>query len=341
MALGFRLVRFAPLVVLAMACSSASTTQNDRSTATCGNQVVEPGEQCDGLQAPTCAQVTGNPTAVGVAQCSPTCVVFVASCPLGANPGVGGTNGGSGFPGNGGVPSYGGIPVGGLTGQGGIPIMGGAPPFGGFPTTGGAPPFGGFPATGGDPGSGGFFSTGGAPSNGGFVSTGGDPGNGGSQSTGGSPSTGPLGDLNALRQACLETINQYRATLSLPPLNRASASVETCSDNGAQSDASTGVAHGSAGDCPGMSAQNTCPGWNPNQYGGVVNALKACLQAMWNEGEPPVGRDQCLQQYFAGNTACVLAHGHYLNMSGSNPVVSCGFYAMPNGRVWMNQDFGR
>jgi hypothetical protein len=264
-------------------------------------------------------------------------MVFVLSCPSSQNPGVGGNNGGSGFS-NGGYPVAG--AGGGLTGQGGIPAMAGAPPFGGFPT-GGAPPFGGFPSTGGDPGNGGFTSTGGDPGNGGFTSTGGDPGNGGS-ATGGGSSTGPLGDLNALRQACVDSINGFRGTLSLPPLSRASASVEACSDQGAQSDGTTGVAHGSAGNCPGMSAQDTCPGWSPTQYGGVVNALKACLQAMWNEGEPPEGRDKCISDYFAGNTACFLAHGHYLNMSSSsNSVVSCGFYAMPNGKVWMNQDFGR
>jgi hypothetical protein len=336
-------MRFAPLVAFAIACSSASNSSNERASATCGNGIVEPGEQCDGFVVPTCAQLTQNVTVPGVPQCSNTCTIVTTSCPGTSNPGVGGANGGSGFSNNGGF-----APTGGLTGQGGIIVVtGGAPPFGGFPTTGGAPfggfpttggapPFGGFPATGGDQGNGGFVSTGGAPpSTGGFVATGGD------SSTGGSSNTGPLGDLNALRQACVDTINQYRSTLGMPALTRASASVETCSDSGAQSDATTGVAHGSAGDCPGMSAQNTCPGWNPSQYGGVVNALKACLQAMWNEGEPPVGRDQCIQQYFQGNTACFLAHGHYLNMSGNNPVVSCGFYLMPNGRVWMNQDFGR
>jgi hypothetical protein len=147
--------------------------------------------------------------------------------------------------------------------------------------------------------------------------------------------------VNALREACVQTINQYRATLSLPPLTRANATVETCSDTGAQSDATTGQAHGSSGKCPGMGAQDTCPGWSPNQYGGVENAMKACLQSMWAEGDPPEGRNQCIQEYFSGNTACFLAHGHYLNMSSTdNTVVSCGFYVMPDGRVWMNQDFG-
>jgi hypothetical protein len=134
----------------------------------------------------------------------------------------------------------------------------------------------------------------------------------------------------------------YRATKMLTPLKRASASVEACSDMGAMSDGTTMVAHGSAGKCPGMSAQDTCPGWPPQQYGGAAGALKACLQSMWNEGEPPEGRDMCLQEYFSGNIACFEMYGHYLNMSDpSNGTVSCGFFVMSSGALWMNQDLGR
>jgi hypothetical protein len=169
----------------------------------------------------------------------------------------------------------------------------------------------------------------GAPSESGGAPT----GSGGSPtSSGGTPSAD---GLDALRQVCVDTINQYRQTLSLPPLSRATAEQETCSDQGAQLDGTTGDAHGSAGDCPGLGAQNTCPGWNPNRYGGEEGALRACLQLMWNEGEPPVPRNQCTGQ-------CFQTYGHYLNMSSSSSrVVSCGFYRMPNGQIWMNQDFGR
>jgi hypothetical protein len=334
MACRFKVGKLAPLVAFLLACSSASNTKEDRPPPTCGNQLLEAGEQCDFPFVPSCAQALNNASLSGFTQCI-GCQVSIASCQQGPNPGNGGFGGGGfpsngGFAPNGGFPSNGGVPNnGGLTGQGGIPVMGGMPPFGGFPGTGGDLNTGGFVATGGDPGTGGFVATGGVPGTGGT-------------STGGNGNTGPLGDLNALRQTCLDTINQYRATMGLAPLSRASASVETCSDTGAQSDATTGRAHGSAGDCPGMSAQNTCPGWNPSRYGGTANALNACLQGMWNEGEPPVGRDQCIQDYFAGNTACFLAHGHYLNMSNSSyTAVSCGFYLMPDGRVWMNQDFGR
>jgi hypothetical protein len=156
----------------------------------------------------------------------------------------------------------------------------------------------------------------------------------------GGGSSGVLGDLNALRQTCVDTINMYRAMKMLAPLKRAAASVEVCSDMGAQSDATAMVAHQSAGKCGGLGSQDTCPGWSVT--GGVANALKMCLMSMWNEGEPPEGRQQCISEYFAGNIACFEAHGHYLNMSDpNNGTVSCGFYVMPNGKVWMNQDMGR
>jgi hypothetical protein len=69
--------------------------------------------------------------------------------------------------------------------------------------------------------------------------------------------------------------------------------------------------------------------------------MKQCLSQMWAEGEPTEGRQECLRKYFAGDQACFLAHGHYLNMSDAgNGFVSCGFFTMTNGRIWMNQDFG-
>ena len=252
-----------------------------------------------------------------------------------AVPGAGGTPGS----GTGGQVTTGGVGSGGSsTGGSGV---GGSAPTGGGPATGGSSGTGGRPSTGGSPGTGGKGSGGAA--------TGGSPGTGGGPATGGSPGTGgssggPLGDLNALRNACLQTINQYRSMLNPAPspLVRASASVETCSDSGAASDAATGVAHGSAGNCPGMGSQNTCPGWPVNQSSGVIGAMNSCLAQMWAEGEPPEGRTACINKYFAGDTACFEAHGHYLNMSDpANRLVSCGFAVMTNGRIWMNQDFGK
>lgn len=300
------------LIVMAVSCSASSADAPpggglDAGVAFCGNGLVERGEECEGKApiAATCAAVTMGARPVGSVSCV-SCRIDPSGCRSAA--GAGGTPGG---------------PVG----------MGG-----GIGTAGGNTSSGGLTASGGFVGGGGAVGSGGSLGNGGTLGSGGAIANGGA----GGDSSGPLGDVNALRQACIDTINMYRATVSGDaPLARATASVEACSDTGAQSDATAGVAHGSAGKCPGMGAQDTCPGWDPTRYGGAEGALKACLQSMWAEGEPPEGRTQCVQEYFQGNTACFLKYGHYLNMSDpANGVASCGFYVMPNGKLWMNQDLG-
>jgi hypothetical protein len=227
---------------------------------------------------------------------------------------------------------------------------GGAPPFGtggGAPTgTGGFVATGGLPGTGGFvvPGTGGFVATGGLPGTGGFdPGTGGfDPGTGGTDpGTGGVPATGGSGsgdELDALRQACVDEINRYRATLGRAPLRRATPEQEACSDAGAKKDGDANAAHSSSRDCPGLGGQNTCPGWPVRAGQTLQSTLFSCLQQMWAEGEPPLPRDQCIQQY----QTCFLVHGHYMNMSDpSYGVAACGFYQLPNGSWWMNQNFGR
>jgi len=147
-----------------------------------------------------------------------------------------------------------------------------------------------------------------------------------------------------VRQVCVDTINEYRATLGLSPMNRASADLEQCSDEGAKKDGDSRIAHGSAGDCRPLGSQNTCPGYPVGGWGSatLADALKMCLAQMWDEGEPPEGREECLAEYFRGDTTCFMTYGHYLNMSDtSNGTVACGFYDMGNNTFWMNQNFGR
>lgn len=118
------------------------------------------------------------------------------------------------------------------------------------------------------------------------------------------------------RQDCVDQINAYRASVSLPPLERWTGA-EDCADGEAASDSRTGTAHGAFGSCD-ESAQNECPGW-----GSVDSITSGCLAMMWAEGpgEP------------------FSEHGHYLNMSSTQYTrVACGFYDGPNG-VWATQDF--
>jgi hypothetical protein len=138
----------------------------------------------------------------------------------------------------------------------------------------------------------------------------------GGGSTGGSG--GSTGDPYATaRQQCVDKINEYRATLSLPPYQRWNAK-ESCADGEAKSDSETGKAHGAFPSC-GEWAQNECPG-----YGSVNSTVTTCLAQMWAEGP---GAD-------------FQTHGHYINMSSTKYTkVACGFYETPTGSVWAVQDF--
>jgi len=128
------------------------------------------------------------------------------------------------------------------------------------------------------------------------------------------PGTGGSADpFDAAREFCVQRINQYRGTLSLPALTRA-AHAEACVDKQAQYDSSVSTAHGAFSKC-GEFAQNECPGWG----GSLTAALPGCLAAMWSEG--PGG-------------------GHYENMLGDYRSLGCGIFQSGTS-VTIVQDFGR
>jgi hypothetical protein len=127
----------------------------------------------------------------------------------------------------------------------------------------------------------------------------------------------PDNAFDAAAQVCVDTINDYRESEGKPPYERWLAQ-ETCSNGEAESDASSGQAHGAFGTC-GEFAQNECPGWS----GAPEEMIPQCLEMMWAEGPGD----------FAG-------HGHYLNMSSSDyKMVSCGFFVTGSGSVWAVQNF--
>jgi hypothetical protein len=180
-------------------------------------------------------------------------------------------------------------------------------------------------------------STGGASTGG--ASTGGASTGGastGGASTGGASSGGTTGGdpFAAQRQACVDTINQLRATKSLQPLQRWTDG-ENCADLQATDDNKTGKAHGAWSSkkfgCDGGSGQNECLG------GGITG----CLNSMWNEKDKAgcAGCDQCTGpggctgcDFYGSQTGDVC--GHYVNMSAKwFTKVACGFSSAGNWAV--------
>ena len=131
--------------------------------------------------------------------------------------------------------------------------------------------------------------------------------------------TGAGDTYAADRTLCVDTINQYRATIGLPAYTEWTDG-ESCADGEAKSDSSTGKAHGAFGTCN-ENAQDECPGWPGSD---VATSLKGCLQQMWNEGP---GTD-------------FSTHGHYINMSSKQySQVACGFFVTTDGSLWAVQNF--
>ncbi|MEZ4373078.1 MAG: hypothetical protein R3B07_19805 [Polyangiaceae bacterium] len=186
--------------------------------------------------------------------------------------------------------------------------------------SGGTAGAGGSGASGGSGGTGASGGSGASGGNAGSGATGGSAGNAGSAGTtasGGSSGSSSTDPLDALRDACVKRINDFRATEGKPPYARWTDG-EACADEQAGNDANGGGPHGNFGMC-GEFAQNTCPGW-----GSYDDVIQNCLQAMWDEGpgEP------------------FSEHGHYINMSSDNySKVACGFYKMADGSIWASQNF--
>jgi len=160
-----------------------------------------------------------------------------------------------------------------------------------------------------------------------------------SSSTGSSSSSSgnPTDPYDAERQACIDHINQLRATKGRPAMSRWT-SAEACVDSQATQDEANSSPHGAFGQCSEM-GQNECLGGGPN---GIVN----CLDMMWAEKDQPgcAGCDACANAYdpncpncdfYGNNTGDVC--GHYVNMSANYfSKAACGFSS--NGG-WAAIDF--
>ncbi|HLK88962.1 MAG TPA: hypothetical protein VKZ18_03655 [Polyangia bacterium] len=125
---------------------------------------------------------------------------------------------------------------------------------------------------------------------------------------------------------CVARVNQFRACVCLPPLQRWNAG-EACADQDAAYDPANGAHAGfMAKICsPQGFAQDECPGW-PSE----TQVVSGCLQKMFDEGPPPT--NPC-------TGTCFETYGHFINMTNTSyTMVACGM-ATVNGQITAVQDF--
>ena len=137
------------------------------------------------------------------------------------------------------------------------------------------------------------------------------------------------------RQACLDKINEYRATENLAPLTLAPEAKQTCTDKEAADDLAANKAHGHFGDC-GEFAQNSGPNFNTSWRKTAIEVSDSYLKMMWEDekalvtsGERDPKKDEDYPYI-----------GHYLNMKGNYKTVACGIALTADGKKgWFNVNF--
>ena len=139
------------------------------------------------------------------------------------------------------------------------------------------------------------------------------------------------------RQACLDKINEYRATENLEPLTLAPEEKQTCTDKQAGDDLASNKAHGHFGAC-GEGAQNSGPNFNTSWRKTAVEVSDAYLKMMWEDEKALVlrgERDPDKKEDYS-------YIGHYLNMKGNYKSVACGITLSEDGKKgWFNVNFFR
>lgn len=137
------------------------------------------------------------------------------------------------------------------------------------------------------------------------------------------------------RQACLDKINEYRATENLGPLTLAPEEKQTCTDKEAADDLAENKAHGHFGNC-GEFAQNSGPNFNTSWRKTAIEVSDSYLKMMWEDekalvtsGERDPKKDEDYPYI-----------GHYLNMKGNYKTVACGIALSDDGKKgWFNVNF--
>ncbi|MBQ5464273.1 MAG: hypothetical protein IIT53_09720 [Fibrobacter sp.] len=137
------------------------------------------------------------------------------------------------------------------------------------------------------------------------------------------------------RQACLDKINEYRATENLGPLTLAPEEKQTCTDKQAGDDLAENKAHGHFQAC-GEWAQNSGPNFSTSWRKTATEATDAFLKMMWEDEKALVTsgeRDPDKKEDYS-------YIGHYLNMKGNYKTVACGIALTEDGKKgWLNINF--
>jgi len=118
---------------------------------------------------------------------------------------------------------------------------------------------------------------------------------------------------------CVTQVNQFRACVCKPPLERWTAG-ESCANQEAQYDEMADAAHAGfeANICsPEGNGECECPG-----YPSEPSIISLCLQQMFDEGPPDTG------------------YNHFSIMTASTAtMVACGIYTDSKGTVWALQNY--
>ena len=137
------------------------------------------------------------------------------------------------------------------------------------------------------------------------------------------------------RQACLDKINEYRATENLGPLTLAPEEKQTCTDKQAGDDLAENKAHGHFQAC-GEWAQNSGPNFSTSWRKTATEATDAFLKMMWEDEKALVTSGE-RDPDKKGDYSYI---GHYLNMKGNYKTVACGIALSADGKKgWLNINF--
>lgn len=137
-------------------------------------------------------------------------------------------------------------------------------------------------------------------------------------------------DSLSMQDLCLKIVNDYRASESILPLNRATQAQDSCTLAQSALDLEEKKAHGHFGKCK-ERAQNTGPSISLKHYNTETKILTAYLKMMWEDEKEMVLNGETEYNKI----------GHYLNMKNeSYHSLACEIaYDETRSVAWLNMNF--